>query len=72
MVDTLVMATIYDPHCQDLAEVFLAEEPCTTKDLSAHTARVRALSLEIQQAVQNWIDEYPLAEWHPFKLAGEA
>jgi len=59
MADTSGMA-LYDPHCQDLAEVFLAEEPVTTATLPAHTARVAALSLEIQQAVENWIDMNPL------------
>jgi len=54
------MATTYDPHCQDLAEVFLSEEPFTTATLPAHTARVVALSLEIQQAVENWLEEFPL------------
>lgn len=52
----------YDPHCQDLAEVVLAEEPFTTATLAAHTARVAALSLEIQQAVDNWLEEFPLED----------
>lgn len=54
------MAPAYDPHCQDLAEVFLSEEPFTTATLPVHTARVVALSLEIQQAVENWLEEFPL------------
>ncbi len=54
------MAHTYDPHCQDLAEVFLCDEPFTTETLPVHTARVVALSLEIQQAVENWLEEFPL------------
>ncbi len=50
----------YDPHCQDLAEVFLADEPCTTALLAQHRERVTALSLEIQQAEENWLEEFPL------------
>ena len=61
--DTSAMGTPYDPHCQDLAEVFLAEEPVNTQTLGQHTARVRALSLQIQQAIENWLEEFPLDGW---------
>lgn len=61
-MDRLTTSNTYDPHCQDLAEVFLSEEPFTTDTLPQHTARVAALSLEIQQAVENWIEQFPLDE----------
>lgn len=49
----------YDPHCETLAEEFLSEEPATTAELPLHRARVRHLSLAIQQAIEEWFADNP-------------
>lgn len=56
------MAHTYDPHCQDLAEVFLAEESVTSATVPHHTARVEALSSEIQHAIERWLEAHRLDE----------
>lgn len=52
----------YDPACQDLAEFVLSEEPTNSVALAkVHEQRVKALSVQIQQAVEEWLEEYPFA-----------
>lgn len=46
-----------DPRVQDLAEIFLADEPFTT--VREHSDRIVALSEEIQQAIEHWLQLYP-------------
>lgn len=47
------MVKTYDPACFDLAQHFLADEPCRN-DPKLYERHRHTLSLAIQQAVEDW------------------
>lgn len=54
------IVTTCDPYCVSLAKHFLREEPLTPeKHVAIHRLRVTGLSLAIQQAVEDWLEEHP-------------
>jgi len=58
----MAIVKTYDPKCGDLAEHFLSDFPPNgiyPKSLADEKARVDDLALHIQQAVEDWFNDFP-------------
>jgi ribosomal protein S27E len=54
------MSYSYDPHCEELARWFLADNPELYSD-----ANLADLATEIQGTIEAWIEQYMSPKCHP-------
>ncbi len=57
------MSQTYDPRCDELARVFLEDDPTNTAETEMiFESRVAALAGEIQEAIEGWLEANPAAD----------